>query len=144
MSYQVRIEIVFSTSEQLSDVKEVWDSCSWGWNPDESRMISIFNNRWKNLILYCDDKPVGYVGLISDHNVYALLVDMMIMPEFQKKGLGKKLLEYAVKLCKSEDIKVLKLISSEQGKKLYSSIGFDICPVSSPGMMMKLYEVNNG
>lgn len=143
MSYQVKIENISLISKGLTDLKEVWESCSWGWIPDESRMISIFDNRWKNLVLYCDEKPVGYAGLISDHNVYALLVDMMIMPDFQKKGLGKKLLEYVVELCKSEDIKVLKLISSEQGKKLYSSTGFDICPESSPGMMMKLYEVNN-
>jgi len=139
----IKIETIHDINMSLKDFKVVWDACSWGWSPDESRMISIFDNRWKNVVLYSGDTPIGYAGLISDHNVYALLVDMMINPDFQKQGLGKKLLEYIVDLCKSEDIKVLKLISSEQGKNLYSSIGFEICPDSSPGMMMKLYEVNN-
>ena len=104
-------------------------------------MKSVFINRWKNFLAYIDKKPVGYVGLISDHNVYALIVDMMVVPSQQKKGIGKVLMEKIISTCKSEDIKVIKLISSDKGKRLYESSGFNICPEDSPGMMLKLYEL---
>ncbi|OUR93535.1 hypothetical protein A9Q84_18875 [Halobacteriovorax marinus] len=124
------------------DIKVVWKSCDWGWNDNDSKkMESIFKNRWKNFLAYVEGTPVGYAGLISDHNVYALIVDMMVEPTYQKKGVGKALMERIVSECKSEDIKVIKLISSEQGKRLYKSYDFDICPNESPGMMLKLYEL---
>jgi len=132
--------IEFENTKQ--DIETVWRSCNWGWNSKSpERMKSVFVNRWKNLLAYIDGFPVGYAGLISDHNVYALVVDMMVEPTYQKKGIGKALMDKVVSECKAEDIKVIKLISSEQGKKLYESFNFDICPNESPGMMLKLYEL---
>jgi len=130
-----------NTSEDFKDIEIVWRLCNWGWNDKgPERMKSIFDNRWKNIIAYLDDHPVGYAGLISDHNVYALIVDMMVAPDYQKKGIGKSLMTKIIKECKENDIKVIKLISSENGKKLYESFDFDICPNEAPGMMLKLYE----
>lgn len=124
------------------DIEYVWKSCNWGWSDkDPNTMESVFINRWKNFLAYVDNVPVGYVGLISDHNVYALVIDMMVEPSQQGKGIGKALMENLILECKLEDIKVIKLISSEKGKKLYESFNFDICPEESPGMMLKLYEL---
>lgn len=137
------VRLICDLKDEMHDIETVWEACSWGWNSNQDRMISIFSNRWKNFVLYVESRPVAYAGLVSDHNVYALVVDMMVNPDYQKKGLGKRLVRHIVETCKSEDIKVLKLISSEQGKKLYSSTGFEVCSENAPGMMMKLYELNN-
>ena len=81
-------KVDFESDKQ--DIEQVWKSCNWGWNEkDPKRMESVFKNRWKNFVAYLEDEPVGYVGLISDHNVYALIVDMMVNPVQQKKGIGK-------------------------------------------------------
>jgi GNAT superfamily N-acetyltransferase len=139
----VNIEIRKANFEDSKkEIECVWRSCNWGWNDKEpERMASIFKNRWKNFVAFSKGQPVGYVGLISDHNVYALIVDMMVDPTHQKKGIGRELMKEIISECKSEDIKVIKLISSEKGKRLYESSGFDICPEESPGMILKLYEM---
>ena len=130
--------------ENLKDIESVWRLCNWGWNDkNSSKMASTFKYRWKNIIAYDNEVAVGYVGIISDQNAYALVVDMMVSPAKQKNGIGMALMEKLVSECKKADIKMIKLISSVEGKKLYESCGFEVCTDETPGMMLKLYELQN-
>ncbi|MCT4642745.1 MAG: GNAT family N-acetyltransferase [Bacteriovoracaceae bacterium] len=136
MNFSIKL---MNSHNDLQDIEVIWRSCHWGWDESSpSIMETIFNYRWKNIIAYADKKPIGYAGLISDQNVYALIVDMMVIPDFQRQGVGNKIMNKIISECKGNDIKIIKLISSTEGKKLYQSFNFDICPNESPGMMLRL------
>ncbi|MFK3937135.1 GNAT family N-acetyltransferase [Alkalihalobacillus sp. NPDC078783] len=58
----------------------------------------------------------------------AMLVAMYVHPDYQRKGIGRKLLQYPIQFAKSnDDIEQLYLTvvsTNVQAKKLYESLGF--------------------
>ena len=43
--------------------------------------------------VYFENKQVGFARVITDYAVFAWLLDVFILPEYQGKGYGKKLME---------------------------------------------------
>ncbi|MGY5870913.1 MAG: GNAT family N-acetyltransferase [Candidatus Thorarchaeota archaeon] len=87
-----------------------------------------------------DSKVVGGCGistfrippqLSQPKGTYAYLSNMFIEPEYQRKGLGKMLIDYIVEFCKVEKIGLLFLHASDKGLPLYQFLGF----VSSERLM---------
>ncbi|MBF0315567.1 MAG: GNAT family N-acetyltransferase [Oligoflexia bacterium] len=89
-------------------------------------------------LAYIDSTPIGFARIISDGVAYALLVDTMINPKFQRKGIGTKIVEQLIHYCKERKIFMMKLISSKEGKIFYQKIGFKSCSSDEPGMILNL------
>lgn len=119
----------------ICDVERVYELCNWG---SGDAILRAVKNSYCTAIAYSSGEPVGIARVISDGVAYSLLVDTMVTPEMKRQGIGKKLVEKLISHCRDEKIFMMKLISSEEGKDFYHSLGFAPCSESEPGMTLKL------
>ena len=130
-----QIQTLNSTSLDLFALKELYRSCKWDWIEPETEMSAAFRGSFRLYGYWIDEQLVGFGRIISDGQIYGLLVDFMVHPEFRRRGIGKALLESIVNDCQKAGLKVIQLLASREGLLLYEKMGFAICPSSSPGMV---------
>lgn len=76
-----------------------------------------------------DDKMIGTIAIrmIDDANMIVELKKMFVLPEYQGKGYGRLLLEYAVKYARAQQYQKICLDTRKQfsvAQHLYRSVGF--------------------
>ena len=69
-------------------------------------------------------KTVGMGRIISDGTSDAYIQDLVVLPEYRKKGIGRKLVETLLNHCLSNDLIWIGLISEPGQEVFYKSLGF--------------------
>lgn len=91
-----------------------------------SRIMSELNNKNTKILINIDKKPIGFVNFyINNTNgkLYLLGVD----ENYQGKGHGKFILQYAINQLKNQNAKMIKIQvqkTNARAKQLYEKIGF--------------------
>ena len=70
-------------------------------------------------------KAVGMWRLLSDGISDAYIQDLIVLPDYRKKGIGKKIVYELIKHCKKNDINWIALISEPGQEEFYKKIGFE-------------------
>ena len=109
---------------------------AWGWNAVQQEMFLRlqFNaqQRWYEVayqgaehnVVLCEGKPVGQL-LVLRKDREILLVDIAIMPEYQNRGLGTKLLQALIAESEDRTLPVrLQVQHTNPAKHLYERLGF--------------------
>ena len=87
-----------------------------------------------------DEKPIGVVRLLWDGGYIAFLSDVIVIPEYQGQGIGRKLVEASIQKLKEgmkPGYKVKLTLNSAKGKEpFYEKFGFKVRPNedAGPGM----------
>ena len=109
-----------------------------GWesrvNLGEDKLIEAVRNSWYMVSVYDDDKLVGFGRIISDGVFQAFICDVVVLPEYQRRGIGTKIVKTLLKRCDDENILSVKLFASTGKSKLYKKLGFMERNFDSPGM----------
>ncbi len=76
-------------------------------------------------------KILGFIIIIKDRADRANLVNLLIFPDYQRKGLGELLLSNVIKLIKLHHPEIGKIVlnvknSNQRAIKLYQKFGFQI------------------
>jgi GNAT superfamily N-acetyltransferase len=112
-----------------------------GWNKGyqftADDLSQAIKNSWYVLSLHDADRLIGFGRLISDGVHHALVVDLIIHPDYQGKGLGSELLERLVKKCRHHRIRDVQLFSARDKFAFYERFGFEKRPVNAPGMQLR-------
>ena len=78
----------------------------------------------------CDGKTVGMGRLVGDGAMYWYLQDIIVLPEYQGKGIGKSIVNRLLKHIKSTAIMGTKIevgLTSVKGKEpFYEKLGFSV------------------
>ena len=84
-----------------------------------------------------DDRAVAMGRVIGDGGWYFHIADMATLPEFQRQGLGRMVLERLLSRVKAEAPAhpYVNLIADSAGQPLYTSLGFTD---AAPGLGMQL------
>ena len=69
-------------------------------------------------------KTIGMGRIISDGASDAYIQDLIIIPEYRNKGIGKQLVQFLLKCCKDNGILWIGLIAEPDQDGFYSTIGF--------------------
>ena len=93
-----------------------------------------------------DNKIVGMARAIGDGMSY-LLVDVVVSSKYQKRGIGKKLVNPIIDDIKNEtmvgEYSTINLISIRGMEKFYESCGFEAVPFgyNGKGMRIKIEKI---
>jgi len=91
-------------------------------------------------VAYDNDKVVGIARLVGDNATHGLICDVVVLPEYQGKGIGKKLvlnLVAEVKQNLKEREQFLIELLPEFGKReFYIKCGFKYKPENMDGMYL--------
>ena len=114
---------------------------SVGWEPPCIEQVRIaLKNSFATFTCYEGETPVGMVRLIGDGGMSFYVKDFAVVPTYQGKGVGKRLMqavECYVRECKPLDWAVsLELISTKEAVAFYRKFGFEErpCDWDGPGM----------
>ncbi len=114
---------------------------STGWNEkyqlDKNRLYDSLKHSWYLISAYDDDELVGFGRILSDGILHGLIVDLIVLPDFQGKGIGGKILTYLLEKCKSSKICDIQLFCANGKISFYEKYGFLRRSNDAPGMELK-------
>lgn len=99
-----------------------------GWAKEENTtqsMIDNFNIGFLNSTFvfsaWVDGYLVGCVRVLSDLYFRSIIYDLAVLPEYQKKGIGRELVQRCRNACKTSEW----LVQTDTAKGFYEKIGFE-------------------
>ena len=92
-----------------------------------------------NVSAVCDGKVVGMGRLVGDGAMYWYLQEIIVLPEYQGKGIGKSIVKRLIEHIKSEAVSGTKIeigLTAVKGKEpFYEKFGFSVCPTGMKKQM---------
>ena len=73
--------------------------------------------------VYIDDEQIGFGRIATDYAVFAYLMDIFILPEYQGEGYSKQLMKEIVNATELKDCRTWMLKTSD-AHGLYKQFGF--------------------
>ena len=126
----------YITAEEYMSLRKM---VGWVQLPLEEAQICI-DNAYMVLCVRDDDKAIGVVRLLWDGGYIAFLSDVIVDPEYQGQGIGRKLVESCIERLKKDmklGYKVKLTLNSAKGKEpFYEKFGFRVRPNEDAGPAM--------
>jgi len=111
-------------SEQLH---ELFVSAGWSDGSDTADMIKNYNLPFINSTLvisaWDNDRLIGAVRVLSDKMFRSIIYDLLVLPEFQNKGIGKELIKRCIEHFPNSEWLVQ---TTEKISGYYEKFGFKI------------------
>jgi ribosomal protein S18 acetylase RimI-like enzyme len=126
----------YATNPNRDDFFELFMTTGWNkkYKLGANELIEALKNSWFRISAYDGDKLIGYGRIIADGIVHALLLDIIIHPDYQGKNIGKEILEILVQKCKKHNIRDIQLFCAKDKVGFYEKYGFITRPDNAPGM----------
>lgn len=126
-----------------TDFIRLYESVGWGKKDEDIVRVSL-KNSYVTFAVTEGEKVIGMARLLGDGGMAFYLKDLIILPEFQGKGIGKELLKYVQNYIKNkiEDgwQTSLELMSAKGKEEFYKKFGFEERPseYTGAGMMKRI------
>ncbi len=78
------------------------------------------------------NKSIGMGRLISDGVSDAYIQDLVVIPKYREKGVGKQIVKTLINYCKKRKITWIGLIAEPYQEKFYKNLGFKIMEKYTP------------
>jgi len=124
-------------TDDLGNLKEEQlDGFFIGWpaHPDRETHLKILQQSYKVWIAMDGDKCVGFINALSDGVFYSYIPLLEVLPGYQGKGIGGKLLQCMVESLKN--MYAIDIVCDEDIVPFYKDKGFSLCA----GMVKRNYE----
>jgi ribosomal protein S18 acetylase RimI-like enzyme len=115
---------------------------SVGWNEIErSLAIKTINNALFIVTAIIDEKIVGLTRVSGDGGYTIFITDVIVLPEYQNRGIGKKLLSKAMDYIKDDLLEknqsvFINLMAAKGKEGFYKNFGFEERPNEKVGSGM--------
>lgn len=114
---------------------------STGWNAEyglnQQELHESMSRSWYMCSAHDEEKLVGFGRVLSDGKLHALITEMIILPEYRGRGIGKEILKKLTAVCTANNIRDIQLFSAKGKAGFYEKYGFQRRPEDGPGMEIK-------
>ncbi len=100
----------------------------WKEDYDLSGIQPMIQGSFLFVIARIGDMTVGLGRAISDGVSDAYIQDVVVLPEYRKKGIGGKIIRMLVDRCREKGLVWIGLIAEEGSEDLYREMGFGPFP----------------
>jgi ribosomal protein S18 acetylase RimI-like enzyme len=111
---------------------------STGWNEKyqltADEIYGSLPASWYMVSVYDGDKLVGFGRVLSDGKLHALITEMIVLPDYQGRGIGKEILSYITAVCREHEIRDIQLFAAKGKAGFYEKYGYTRRPEAGPGM----------
>jgi GNAT superfamily N-acetyltransferase len=114
----------------------LFKTAGWQTTVEAEDLMLALHNSWLTLSAYDQDQLVGFGRVVSDGVMVALVYDLIVLPEYQGKGIGKAILEKLLNRCKMQGILQVQLFCAKGKVLFYERFGFQVLPEDAPGMQL--------
>ncbi|HEX8734490.1 MAG TPA: GNAT family N-acetyltransferase [Pyrinomonadaceae bacterium] len=111
---------------------------TWGWDEDWQRRNFRENfNPNAGEIICADGKDAGFLW-ISEKESEIALVSIRLLPEFQNRGIGTKLIKRLLDKARAANKPVrLQVLKANPAKNLYEKLGFRVADETETHFLMR-------
>jgi GNAT superfamily N-acetyltransferase len=128
--------------ERLPDCEaylELFDTTGWndlyGAGPGDLQRALV--RSWHAVSAFEAGRLVGFGRLLSDGVLYAVVFDMIVTPDRQRRGIGTEILNRLLRRCREHGIRDVLLFSARGTAGFYRQFGFMERPAGAPGMILR-------
>ena len=97
-----------------------------GWNPLTGKYQTALEGSFAHYSITDPQELIAFARIISDGAIYALIVDVMVHPAFQSRGLGSRFVKHILEDLKLEHIRNVNVIFDAKLERFYESLGFEM------------------
>ena len=112
-----------------------------GWNQEYAlkaeELQRAIRDSWCLITAYDDGKLIGTGRVISDGALHAFIVDVIIKPEYQKRGIGSLIMQRLLEQCRGARLRDVQLFCARGKASFYQRLGFVNRSEYAPGMDFK-------
>ena len=136
----------YNNKLSLKEYCELRLSVAWESIIEEQAQSGLDNS---DFIIACrdDNNIVGCARIFWDKGYIAYLADVMVKPEYQNQGIGKKLVRECITYIDSQlkdgwRIKIV-IVSAKGKERFYEKLGFELRPNECNGAGMQVWREEN-
>jgi len=116
-------DIEFLVNLRKLTMSEHLDVAGW-FMDDQGHLERVLINFEDSYLIEADDDVVGMIKYIS-HVDKIFVMQLQILPQYQRQGLGSEVMEYVMELARTESKHVeLHVLKANPAKQLYERLGF--------------------
>lgn len=104
-----------NTDNFLELVNKIWPGKYDGFKTEKAL------KQTKNICAWCDNQLIGCVRLLTDGYYFSTITEILVHPDFQKKGIGAQLMEMVFELSPSS----LSFGVQEGNEGFFTKIGYE-------------------
>ena len=124
---------------EMPSQEQFWELFqSTGWNDtyhlSPSELFQSVSSNWYAVSAFDGDGLVGFGRVVSDGLLHAMIYEMIVLPEYQRRGIGAQILQLLVQKCLEADIRDIQLFCARGKCGFYEKFGFMARPDDAPGM----------
>ncbi|EIT88409.1 GNAT family acetyltransferase [Parascardovia denticolens IPLA 20019] len=114
-----------SKNLQLNEIVNLYRSVGW---TNYLKRVDILQQAYADSLCvlgaYDSDQLVGVIRTVGDGQTIVFVQDIVVLPEYQRKGIGTKLLKAV--MDKYKDVYQMELLTdnTDKTKAFYRSVGF--------------------
>ncbi|MFH1852723.1 MAG: GNAT family N-acetyltransferase [Candidatus Neomarinimicrobiota bacterium] len=112
-----------------------------GWNVDykltAAELYLAATNSWYFITASDGGKLVGSGRIVGDGIVHALILDLIVNPDYRRRGIGSAILQKMLEHCRQHNIRDIQLFAARGSRKFYEKNGFSVRPEAAPGMEVR-------
>jgi ribosomal protein S18 acetylase RimI-like enzyme len=119
--------IAIRVNERPSEI-ELSDLCeSVGWSrlgPDYAALdgYALTTSAWTD-----NGRLIGWTSIVSDNVRHAFLLDVMVHPDFQRRGIGRAVVLKAIEEMRSRGVTAFHVDCHPERAGFYERCGFKLC-----------------
>lgn len=113
------------TNYDDNEIFNMYESVGWtNYTSNPDMLKNAYNHSLKIFGAYDKEKLVGIIRAIGDGYSMVYIQDIIVLPEYQRKGIGTLMLEKILLEYKHVYQKILMTDNTEKTIQFYKSIGF--------------------
>lgn len=101
-----------------------------GWKKPSERLLQISLTKGMNVKYVVDSKTVGMARFVTDGGYAGLIMDVVVIPDYQGKGIGKKMIERLLERIKEnlidDEEMMIQLLAAPGKSSFYEKFGFKV------------------
>jgi ribosomal protein S18 acetylase RimI-like enzyme len=119
------LEIVVDGQVEAKEIAQLRGSI--GWRSLEDKFERGIKNTYLHLTVRDKNgKLIAFLRVISDGVIHAYIADFVVHPEYQRKGIGTRMIDMVIKILKKKEIEFIELTFKEDNLEFYKKTGFEI------------------
>ena len=124
---------------EIPPIEQFWGLFqTTGWNNEyhlsQDELARALRTSWYVVAAYESDQLIGFGRIVSDAVMHAMIYDLIVDPNYQRRGIGAQILERLVQRCQRAGIHDIQLFCARGKRLFYEKRGFTARPDDAPGM----------
>ena len=116
------ITYLYDKEVEPNSIRDLFLSVNWSVGDKPDKLQRAFSHSDKVITAWDGEKLVGLINSIADGSLTAYIPYMLVNPDYQKQGIGKKLVRMIV--LKYESYERIVLLTEKDTVDFYRKCGF--------------------